>query len=537
MTDAIRPRLGLGLLASFVLLTACSGGTTADDNGTESAGSAQAAAATGRWATYCDPAIRSTNPCGIVDADGREWLLRGVNARVEGVFDVTFDDGRAPLEEIPAFGAEDTAAMTEIGFNLLRLPVQWSAIEPQPGQYDQAYLQRISDVIALCEEAGIQVLVDMHQDAYSKEIGEDGAPLWAIVPPPTQVNAGGELNLLAARLSPQTQEAFASFWRNEQVAGKGLQEHYIGALTEVAKVAGQSSAVIGLDVFNEPWLLHAQSLLKLSGKDPGLNLDMLYDFYAKAIPAVQEAAPDKLVMFEPDVAKNDPPAIPPGSTDQQPYSATVPDPIPWPTPGTVYAPHFYTNAFFNPGDAAAGYPNISPTDPGITLSINNSMAEASKFSAPLLLGEFGFTPKAAQYAQTMAAIYTLTNANAISTAQWVWKENSQDSWGFYDFTNGQPTLRQEAAAATAQPYPQAISGRLRSAAVATTGELTVNFVYQDTGQPHQLFVPVTYGFANGFEVQCGGESVEPINTDDAGRVTVECGDKGGEEYVLTVSPK
>ncbi|MDQ1249643.1 MAG: hypothetical protein QG597_4019 [Actinomycetota bacterium] len=537
MSSITSTRIGtVGLVAALIVVAGCSdsGGQSTSSDAAQSS----PAASTGRWTTYCDPAIRSQNPCGILDSSGREWLLRGVNARVEGVFDVTFDDGRAPLEEIPSFGAEDTVAMKTIGFNLLRLPVQWSAVEPQPGQYDEAYLQRISDVVALCEEAGIQVLVDMHQDAYSKEIGEDGAPLWAIVPPPTQTNKGGELNLLAARLSAQTQEAFASFWRNEQVAGKGLQEHYIGALTEVAKAAGQSPAVIGLDVFNEPWLLHAQSLLTLQGKDPGLNLDMLYDFYAKAIPAVQEAAPDKLVMFEPDVAKNDPPALPPGSTSQQPYSATEPDPVPWPTPGTVYAPHFYTNAFFNPGEAAAGYPNISPTDPGINLSITNSMAEATKFSAPLLLGEFGFTPKAAQYAQTMAAIYTLTNANAISTAQWVWKENSQDSWGFYDFTNGQPTLREEAAAATAQPYPQAISGRLKSAAVdAASGALTVNFVYEETGQPHQIFAPVTYGFKNGFTVACGGDKVEPLATDDSGQFTVECGDKAGEAYVLTVSPK
>lgn len=39
----------------------------------------------------------------LVDQRGREVTLRGVNARVEGLFDVTFDDGRLPLEAIPTF--------------------------------------------------------------------------------------------------------------------------------------------------------------------------------------------------------------------------------------------------------------------------------------------------------------------------------------------------------------------------------------------------------------------------------------------------
>ncbi|HEY6035212.1 MAG TPA: hypothetical protein VIV58_13150, partial [Kofleriaceae bacterium] len=36
------------------------------------------------------------------DDQGRIALLHGVNARIAGVFDVTFDDGRTALEPIPA---------------------------------------------------------------------------------------------------------------------------------------------------------------------------------------------------------------------------------------------------------------------------------------------------------------------------------------------------------------------------------------------------------------------------------------------------
>jgi len=56
-------------------------------------------------------------------SDGRWWILRGVNARVKAVFDVTFDDGRQPLEEIPDFTVDDARWARQLGFNLLRLPI------------------------------------------------------------------------------------------------------------------------------------------------------------------------------------------------------------------------------------------------------------------------------------------------------------------------------------------------------------------------------------------------------------------------------
>src|SRR5262245_34802623 len=70
----------------------------------------------------------------LVDQRGREVTLRGVNARVEGIFDVTFTDGRLPLEPIPRFDAGDAEKMQGFGFDLLRLPISWSALEPARGQ-------------------------------------------------------------------------------------------------------------------------------------------------------------------------------------------------------------------------------------------------------------------------------------------------------------------------------------------------------------------------------------------------------------------
>jgi endoglycosylceramidase len=67
------------------------------------------------------------------DEQGRVALLRGVNGRVQGVFDVTFSDGRVELEPIPELLASDCLRMRQLGFDLLRLPINWSGIEPTRG--------------------------------------------------------------------------------------------------------------------------------------------------------------------------------------------------------------------------------------------------------------------------------------------------------------------------------------------------------------------------------------------------------------------
>jgi hypothetical protein len=100
--------------------------------------------------------------------------------RANGVFDVSFDDGRLPLEDIPFFDAGDADKLRELGFNLLRLPVNWSAYEPKRGRYDRSYLDQIQQIVEVCGERGILVLIDWHQDAFSKEIGQDGAPRWVL---------------------------------------------------------------------------------------------------------------------------------------------------------------------------------------------------------------------------------------------------------------------------------------------------------------------------------------------------------------------
>ncbi len=128
----------------------------------------------------------------FIDADGREVLLRGVN--LGGDSKVPWPDGGThrpsdfsdhrtvsfigrpfPLAE----AAEHFARLRSWGFNCLRLLTTWEAVEHAgPGLYDEAYLDYFAEVARLAGDHGFHVLVDFHQDAWSRMSGGCGVPGW-----------------------------------------------------------------------------------------------------------------------------------------------------------------------------------------------------------------------------------------------------------------------------------------------------------------------------------------------------------------------
>ena len=97
--------------------------------------------------------------------------------------------------------------MRTLGFDVVRLLVHWSALEPRRGTFDTAYLDRIRQAVGWAREHGIYVVLDMHQDAWGKYIasppgetcapgfthqqGWDGAPRWATLTGPSSSDSSG----------------------------------------------------------------------------------------------------------------------------------------------------------------------------------------------------------------------------------------------------------------------------------------------------------------------------------------------------------
>ncbi len=424
------------------------------------------------------------------DSQGRQRVLRGVNARVAGIFDVTFDDGRAPVESIPAFTEADCAFIAEeLGMNHLRLPVSWSAIEPVRGEYRDDYVDAVLALAAACDAHGVATLVDLHQDAFSKHIGEDGAPLWAIVPPPTELLSGPLTDLDERRTSAQVIGAFDSFFNDAE----GVQQAYADMAGWLAgRIAGQPG-VLGLELMNEPVVV--------------IFANRLDDFDARVGDAVRAAAPALTIFFEPDSLRN--------LTD----SSTVLSPIGF--EDAVYSPHVYVDVFED------GWASEDVT--AVEASVDAARREADAYGAALYVGEFGNGPDehGLRYVRACLDVF---DARAISSAWWLYEETSQGAWGLYDPPpSGQARgpLREEVADALARPYPSAVAGTIESFSFEPgPRRLTVALSGAAADVPHEIAIPHRL-YPGGVTARCDGVVAEVSNS--AGRADVVC---GGSELVI-----
>jgi endoglycosylceramidase len=443
----------------------------------------------GDGSTTVDTRPLSSDGTHLRDAEGRVALLRGINARVDGVFDVTFDDGRIPLEPIPPLTAADCTRMRELGFDLLRLPIQWSGIEPTRGTYNDAYLQRVDAAIDCAAAAGMVVLVDLHQDAYSKEIGEDGAPLWAIQPPPTELLQGPLTDLGARRLSPQVQAAFATFFAIDDASG--LQAAFADMFAHVAARWATHPAVLGFELFNEP--------------DTGsAELDA---FHLRVGEAVRAAAPQKLVVFEPPALRN--------------FTDFVPKPkAAFPIANGVYAPHIYTYVFYSDPTA---FQNATAED--LEPSVRAAREEAVAWKTPLLIGEFGVGPSTdpqhTLWAQTQMQLHDRYFA---SNAFWLWKEQSQGSWGLFDYdaTANTWTERPQVIAWVSRVHVARIAGTPRSVESTPAGDGLRVEIEPGTGTnaPHLVYIPER--FAASAVATCDGANLAVTREPATGLIEVPC---------------
>jgi endoglycosylceramidase len=458
------------------------------------AGSAAAAGLDGRRLRVADGRL--------VDARGREVTLRGVNARVQGIFDVTFDDGRLPLEDIPTFDAGDVDRMRDLGFNLLRLPINWSALEPARGVYSRDYLDRIAAAVDLCAKRDVLVLLDFHQDAFSKEIGQDGAPRWVLdllLGPHGYPYLGGPLtDLTARRLAPHTLEAFRRFDANVE----GVQDLFAQAAAVLAKRFKRSRTVVGYEIMNEP----------LATPD-ALGEEQLLGLHVRVTEAIRRVDKRHLVVFEPNTLRN--------FLNQSPLPAA-----PFPDARAVYAPHVYTYVFDGQtftGDRSA-----------LAASMQNAANEAAAWGTPLLVGEFGIDPTHPLANEWITASLDLQDLHRAHSTFWLWEEISSGHWGLFEGESSEPGgERPERIRALSRPYARVVPGRVLEHTVdPATSTLRVLWEGGARG-PIEVYVPPRR-FPNGAVVTCDGALVDAV-PDAVGHVLrLRCGKVG--RHVVEVRP-
>src|SRR5439155_19490463 len=110
----------------------------------------------------------------FTDAKGATVILRGVN--------IAGDSKVPPFRPVRP---EVFDALPAWGLNVARLLFTWEAYEPQPGQYDDSYLDYYRTAVEAAWARGVYVVVDFHQDGFSRWLVSgcgEGFPKWAIPP-------------------------------------------------------------------------------------------------------------------------------------------------------------------------------------------------------------------------------------------------------------------------------------------------------------------------------------------------------------------
>lgn len=182
----------------------------------------------------------------FIDSYGREVIFSGVNA-------VDKSDYKSGEQKFPSLNEETIKKFNECGFNLIRLGFNWAKIEPEAGRYNDEYIESLREIIRLCEKYGIYVFLDMHQDLFSSVTNGDGAPQWAVC---TDSFTASPTKFVWAEdyfWGKACHRSFDNFWNNKKVNGRGLQDWYADCWTYLVKKLGSENAVIGFDVFNEPF--------------------------------------------------------------------------------------------------------------------------------------------------------------------------------------------------------------------------------------------------------------------------------------------
>lgn len=180
----------------------------------------------------------------LVDESGRERIFNGVNLVNKGYY----DKENCKMDYYRVNWDEDMFMhLAEKGINLIRFGLVWNAIEPQPGKYDEEYLDFMENYFDLCGKYGIYVYLDIHQDCYH------GMPDWATVTDSYKRRKPKFIWAEGYFIDKAVHRAFDNFWSNTPVCGKGLQEHFADMWKHVVERFKDKKNLFGFDILNEPF--------------------------------------------------------------------------------------------------------------------------------------------------------------------------------------------------------------------------------------------------------------------------------------------
>ncbi|GHA39565.1 cellulase family glycosylhydrolase [Streptomyces olivaceoviridis] len=357
----------------------------------------------------------------LTDRNGRVLTLRGWNIE---------DKAHRGEDALTAVTERHLRDLRARGFDFARLLVFWDDLEPAPGRYSRAYLQKIERVLDWAGRHDVKVVIDAHQDVFGPAFGHRGIPEWATRTDGLPFTAHPD-DWFAEYFEPAVQRAFTHLYEDED-----LRRAQAGMWRTLAARFARHPAVLGYDLINEP----------MGEPKPGEDLptaarrierEQLTPMYDRLADAVRSADRDAWLFVEPTPVVGE--GVPTGL-------GRVHD------PRVVYAPHFYDTAMEAGADYDPGAGWIEAYERAVT-------AYPKRYRVPVVVGEWGPPDSSLPhmdrfYRDAMASLSRYTSG----WAGYVWCYG-----GGYCALDGTGAFHAHKEL-TAEPYAEAVAGTVRSAA-------------------------------------------------------------------------
>lgn len=488
----------------------------------------------------------------LYDNEGRVVFFHGVDAVYKHAPYELYPDPGKPW----SFSTADASLMARLGFNVVRLGMTWSGLEPgtapandraicddgkpaNPHQFNRAvldrYVARLTKTVDLLGRFHIYTILDMHQDVYNQMFDGEGAPRWAVctdgVP---SVDPPGRWSLEYATKAAGI--AFHHFWANN-VRGD-LQGQYDQVWGDVARAFRGNRWVLGYDPFNEPF---STSLIRIGDEHFDSQLECFYTGTADigapshGAPPLRCPADDPASGVVPTILANDPGHLIFDEPDNY-ASRGLPTFIgPMDLPDLVYNVHIYCGARSpvtgNPTDTAAcAAQDVHSLE--VRASDRPEMASAAQATGPAwFVSEFGASSDSALLAPITAAM----DAEQVGWVYWAWRYYGDPTGSAAEslvMANGH--LR-STARVLSRVYPQAVAGTPLSFTFSPATDV-FHMAYVPNHRIHAptlIFVPTELHYPHGYCARATGGRV----TSARGSGLLEVSNAGsGRRVTVVVTP-
>jgi len=380
------------------------------------------------------------------DHEGGTIFLRGVNV-----------SGDHKIPPYISMNASDLQAISDLGYNTIRLVFNWEAYEPVREHYSTAYLAYIQSIVDEASNLGIYSIIDFHQDMFSRFVAGgcgDGAPEWAVPAelrtPPNNTPADCSDWMTKGATDLNMHSAFSSFHSDQN----GVKTAYINMARTVARHFANYDYVIGYDLINEPW---------------GDNSE-LSALYSEMGTALREEDKDAILFIEPSVLH----FLNPAEHMQKPNFGNI-----------AYAPHFY--------DLGLVQTKVYLGTLAIDLGFNSIVNEGERWNTPIFLGEYGMSNEVWNVEGYMDDLYKEINKYMMSGAQWGytanWTHSNKDGWNGENFSVIDDN-RKTQKSYELRPFPTRVSGIPEKVDIANDGKtIKLKWSHSPSSGDTQIYAP------------------------------------------------